>query len=136
MSQVSRPALPSDRVLAVEPFRDQQPLIEKALQRDHIQVLPASSVLEGVLQQATEPAPVVIYDMDSGENWREALKQFLRVRPTSRLVFLSRDADTRKWLEVLDAGGYEVVRKPLEPRKLRSVVRKALRQGGRAPELE
>ena len=128
-----------DYVILVEPSAADSRLIEDCLSLDGIEVLPASSLLEALLQQVATSSsgttldssarePVILYDTDAPENWREALQQFLRLRPGSRVVFLSRLADAHMWIEVLDTGGYDLVMKPLRAQEIRSVVRSALRR--------
>ncbi len=116
-----------DCVIVVEPAEADFRLIQDCLSHDGIEVQPASSLLEAILYEVAAPVPVILYDMDAPEHWREALEQFLRLRPKSRVVFLSRLADTPMWLEVLDTGGYDLVMKPLRAEEVRSVVHNALR---------
>lgn len=122
----------SDCVIAVAPSSAEFCLIEDFLAEDGVQVLPASCLLEAILQQAVASAPVVIYDADSQEHWREALRQFLRVRPGTRVVFLSRLADDQMWIDVLETGGFDLLIKPFQAMEIRSVVRSALTHVRRA----
>lgn len=116
----------NERVLAVEPDTRQYRLMEESLDSDGVRVLPASSVLEALLQLVVSSTPVILYDMDGPEPWREALEQFRRLRRDSRVIFLSRLADTRLWIDVLEAGGYDLLMKPFRPQEIRCIVRNAL----------
>jgi DNA-binding response OmpR family regulator len=117
---------------SVSGFRE----IECCLACEGIRSIHAANLLEALLRQAWERTleglpqistePVVIYDTDAPEPWRVALANLLRLRPRSRVVFLSRLADDNLWIEVLDTGGYDLILKPFQPAEIRSVVRSAL----------
>ena len=115
-------------VILVEPFPAERELIESVLAAEGIEVLPATSLLEGILQQAVTQGRVVLYDADAPEHWRTALEQFLRLQPVTHVIVLSRLADDHMWIEVLDTGGYDLLMKPLRADEVRGVVHNALRR--------
>ena len=121
-----------DCVIAIVPFPAEFALIQASLSAEGIEVLPASCLLDAILYQLTGRASVILYDADAPEHWREALEQFLLLRPASRVVFLSRLADDHMWIDVLDQGGYDLLMKPLRAEELRGTVRNALGRVGRA----
>ena len=114
-------------VIVVVPSEREYCLIEDWLFAEGIEALPASCLLQAVLQQVAAPASVILYDTDTPESWREALEHFLYLRPASRVVLLSRLADEEMWMQVLDCGGYDLLMKPFRAREICSVVRDALR---------
>ena len=115
-----------DSVMVVVPSDEEYLRIEDSLAQEGIQALPATCLLQAVLQQVSAPALVIIYDTDVRESWRLALQQFLSLQPGARVVFLSRLADDRMWMDVLDSGGYDLVMKPFQAEELLVVVRSAL----------
>ena len=117
-----------DAVLVVVPSEGDCRLIVDCLSQEGIHVLPTTNLLDVLLHQVSLPVSVILYDTDAPEHWRKALQQFLVVRPATRVVFLSRLADERMWMEVLEGGGYDLVMKPLKPVEIRSVVQSALRR--------
>jgi len=118
-------------VLVVTPSPNDYDLIVSSLVPEELEVLPANCLLEAVLHQIATPDPyVVVYDTDSPEEWREALRRFLTVRPETRVVLVSRLADDQMWMDVLDGGGFDLIMKPFQPVEMRSIVRGAI--AGRA----
>ena len=114
-------------VLVVTPSPNDYDLIASSLAPEELQVLPANCLLEAVLHQLASPDPfVVVYDTDSPEEWRQALRRFLTVRKQTRVVLVSRLADDQMWMDVLDSGGFDLVMKPFHPLEIRSVVHGAL----------
>jgi DNA-binding response OmpR family regulator len=69
------------------------------------------------------PVPVMMADRDSGQvDWRSLLDVTLDLPNAPRLIVCSRLADERLWLEVLNRGGFDVVRTPFAARELRTVI--------------
>ncbi len=64
--------------------------------------------------------------MDISHHWREALQSFLEAQPSARVVLLSRLADERMWMDVLESGGYDLLMKPYQETELCAAVRSAL----------
>jgi len=114
-------------VLVVTPSPNDYDLIASSLAPDELDVLPANCLLEAVLHQLASPEPyVVVYDTDSPEEWRQALRRFLTVRKQTRVVLVSRLPDDQMWMDVLDGGGFDLVMKPFQPLEIRSVVHGAI----------
>ncbi|MFN7920963.1 MAG: hypothetical protein U0Q16_12750 [Bryobacteraceae bacterium] len=70
---------------------------------------------------------VVIVDDCGDDGWRLTGEAVARLMPKARRVVASRLADERLWLDVLDSGAFDLVRKPFEARELASVLRTAAR---------
>ena len=115
-------------VLVVTPSPNDYDLIVSSLAPEEVEILPAHCLLEAVLQQVASPDHpyVVVYDTDSPEEWRQALRRFLTVRPQTRVVLVSRLADDQMWMDVLDNGGFDLIMKPFQPVEIRTVVRGAI----------
>ncbi len=85
-------------------------------------------------QKVFARGPVILYDTDSSDDsslhglkdWRDVLRQFLSLHSGARVVFVSRLADEDMWLEVLEAGGHDLLSKPFSESELRQAVRRAL----------
>lgn len=107
-------------------------LIQEFLSADGTEVRPACCVLEGLLHQTQTSDSVILYDTDVREHWAEALEIFRCMRRSARVVLLSRLADDRMWMDVLDAGGYDLLMKPFRPMEIRSIVRSALQRSMKA----
>lgn len=75
------------------------------------------------------PAQLVICDADD-VHWETALEAFQQLGNMPPVVVLTRTVDRRLWLDMLQAGAYDVVAKPYEPQDLHWVVRSALRSRG------
>lgn len=73
---------------------------------------------------------VVLCDADETD-WREVLHSFGQ-NPERPIVFLARQADEHMWIEVLDAGGFDLLEKPYRSKDLRWVIETALKHAGRA----
>lgn len=114
-------------ILVVTPSPKDYSLIVESLAPDGVEVRSANCLLEAVLHLVSGPAPsVVVYDTDTPEEWRAALKNFRRIRHESRVVLVSRLADDQMWMDVLDYGGHDLLMKPFQPMEIRTVVRGAL----------
>ena len=71
-------------------------------------------------------AAAVICDADQVD-WREALAV---LRPhCAHVIFLTRNADERLWLDILQAGAFDLLAKPCRGEDLRWVVQSALHFG-------
>ena len=113
-------------VIAVAPSLDELRLIQDLLFPEGIEVQPACCLRQALLNYQEAAAPVILYDTETKEPWREALAQFLGLGQGVRVVFVSRLADEHMWIEVLEAGGYDLLIKPFQPAEIRWVVRNAL----------
>jgi DNA-binding response OmpR family regulator len=95
-----------------------------------IQVNRAQNLLDALLHQLAFSAPLVICDTD-GVDWRAALFVF-RCLPTAAIVFLARLADEPLWLEMLNAGAFDLLPKPYDHRELTRIIARVFQQGGPA----
>lgn len=73
------------------------------------------------------PANVIVCDVDTID-WGEALALFRERQPGSPVVFLTRLADEQLWIQMLDAGVYDLLEKPYRAEDLRWVVTSALKR--------
>lgn len=58
------------------------------------------------------PAEVIVCDADTTD-WYQALVLFHERQPGSRVIFLTRLADEQLWIQMLDAGAYDIPRETL-----------------------
>lgn len=71
---------------------------------------------------------VVIVDDTGDDRWRFTCEAIARLMPRARRVVASRLADDRLWLDVLDAGVDDLIRKPFEAREVCGVLRDTVRE--------
>lgn len=86
-----------------------------------------ASSLEELRCEAGEPVNVVLCDADSVD-WRRALCLFQTELPNTAVVFLTRRADEWLWLEMLEAGAYDLIEKPWRQQDLQWIVGSALKR--------
>lgn len=70
---------------------------------------------------------VILCDADRLD-WIEALRELREAMPGTAVVFLTRLADERLWLRMLDAGAFDLLEKPYRSQDLRWVVTTALKR--------
>src|SRR5512140_3872527 len=93
-----------------------------------VDVLPVPSVDEGILQPVAR-APLVFCDTETCD-WRDALSAFLRRWPGVRVVFLSQRVDGGTWLDMLEAGAYDLLVRPFRLVEIHWIARGALLGAG------
>ncbi len=86
----------------------------------------AINLLDACLHQVNAPADVILYDADTAD-WTEALKILRRVGRRRPIVFLTRLADERLWLDMLQAGAFDLMAKPCGRADLQWVLTTALK---------
>ncbi len=79
----------------------------------------AATIENAIGLQEIFAARAILCDADSLD-WRRALRQLYRLG--TPVIFLARNADERLWLEMLDAGAFDVLSKPYRPEELRWVI--------------
>jgi len=113
-------------VIAVLPSPSDSTLICHSLGHDGIAVRVVPSPEEALRLLAAEEESVILYDADTGQPWPDALRRFLAIRPTLRMVLLMESAGQKTWLDLFDNGGFDLLLRPFQPADLRAVVRCAL----------
>lgn len=114
-------------VLAIVPQPPDFAELTADLQAVGIPVCRADGLLDAILRQADSPASVILCDADSLD-WSEALNLFRRLKAPSAVIFLTRLADEHLWLEMLEAGAFDLLQKPYRPQDLCWVVSTALKR--------
>lgn len=114
------------QVLAAVPEPSDRALLLAELSAAGIEAASVDDLLEAVLYQLHDAAPVVLCDAD-GFDWAETLNLLNRVASRTRVVFFSRAANERLWLDMLDAGAYDLLEKPWRDRDLRWLIGSALK---------
>lgn len=87
----------------------------------------AKGLPEAVRRANEFPISVIVCDADSVD-WEEALRVLQEVPEPGAIVFLTRLADERLWLRMLQAGAFDLLEKPYRPQDLRWVVSSALKR--------
>lgn len=85
----------------------------------------AESLLDATLRQVASPAQLIVCDAEAVD-WLQALWVFQRLNTPPAVVFLTRRADEELWLEMLQAGAFDLLTKPYQAHDLRWVVSSAL----------
>lgn len=102
-------------VLAVTPFSSEQVAVRLFGIQERWRVLYASSLERAVELRQRETISVILYDRDlPGVDWTKAVRTLLTCSEPACLILLSGFVDNRLWRTVLECGGYDVARKPLE----------------------
>lgn len=70
--------------------------------------------------------PIVFCDLDSLHLWRGMLRQVLAAWSDARVVFVLRLCDDNSWIDMLEAGAFDVLLKPVRAADVRWVARGAL----------
>ncbi len=91
-----------------------------------VSVQRAEDLLDAVLQHLNTPSRLVICDSDIVD-WKTALNVLARLPPKVTVVFLARLADDDLWLEMLNAGAFDLLANPCEKAELNRVVRSVFR---------
>jgi DNA-binding NtrC family response regulator len=113
-------------IVAVLPRDNDLPLIEESLRGQDLALEIARSTEAALKLLDSTPASVILYDADTGQPWRDAVRCFLAARPGARVVLLSQSADARTWWDVFDCGAYDLVIRPFRPADFRAIIRSAL----------
>ncbi len=77
-------------------------------------------------EESLSAASLVICDADRLD-WATALRRLHTQLPQCPVVFLTRLADERIWLDMLESGAYDLLQKPYRAEDLRWVVCSALK---------
>ena len=59
-------------------------------------------------------------------SWRAALDSLIEAAPAAAVILMARHADEHLWVDMLQAGAFDVVEKPYRPEDLRWVVTAAV----------
>lgn len=118
-------------VLAVVEGPSEFALLAAELSAIGVEVRRAVNLLDALLHQLDSPIPVIVCDADSID-WRNALALFQHLKGTVAVVFLSRLADDSLWIEMVNAGAFDLLGLPCPGDELRRVVCAALKQCGHA----
>ncbi len=91
-----------------------------------IRVHYAASVEEADRLMTLRDAAVLLADVEApGCGWEDAMNMLNREHPTAALVLASREADEGFWIDVLDKGAYDLIRKPFVASELRRILENA-----------
>jgi len=113
-------------VLALVRKASEFAVLRACLQDDGVELSREDDVSGGVSRHSDYPAQLVICDADD-VHWEAALEAFQQLGDMPPVVFLTSTVDQRLWLDMLQAGAFDVVAKPYGPLELHWVVRSALR---------
>jgi DNA-binding response OmpR family regulator len=73
----------------------------------------AHTYKEGMAQLSREQIPVVLCECQLPDgNWKDVLSRLAPMLEPPRLIAVSRHADERLWLEVLNLGGFDLLATP------------------------
>ena len=78
--------------------------------------------LESALARYRADVVMADSDLGDGQGWRDILSALDQDRGNTPLIVSSLLADDRLWAEVLNLGGYDLLRKPFEPEEVAHVV--------------
>ena len=110
-------------VLLVSPHASEQNTLRVAaiLERWHLLIAPTVDCAERILEQ--EPVSVVLYDRRAAPSgWQPSVRRLLQSSHSVCLILLSDDVAEPPRCSVLECGGYDVARKPLDRATLVALV--------------
>jgi DNA-binding NtrC family response regulator len=104
------------RVLVVSPFEEDHEALRRILRDPQWTVSSARSLLEAWITLHRTKIDVVVAecDFENGLSWRELLEEICEMRHPQPVIVASRQADNRLWTEILNRGGYDILRKPFD----------------------
>jgi DNA-binding NtrC family response regulator len=113
-------------IIAVLPQNGDSALVLESLLGQDIELEVARSAEAALQVLASTAASVIVYDADTGQPWRDAVRWFLAARPGVRVVLLSQSVDARTWWDLFDCGAFDVIIRPFRPLDFRAIIRSAL----------
>jgi DNA-binding NtrC family response regulator len=113
-------------IIAVLPRDGDSALIVESLRGQDLELEVARSTEAALRVLTSSAASVVIYDADTGQPWRDAVRCFLAARPGVRVVLLSQSVDARMWWDLFDCGAFDVITRPFRPLDFCAIIRNAL----------
>jgi DNA-binding NtrC family response regulator len=123
-------------VLAVSPFEEDHLSLQRICSHSSWKLHQARNYREALACLEKNQISVIISECEVPPyNWRILLNHLADGEHPPRLIVTSWHADDHLWAEVLNVGGFDVLRKPFEPRGLYQVVSLAWRTWNDACEL-
>jgi hypothetical protein len=113
-------------IIAVLPRDGDSALVLESLRGQDLELEVARSTEAALKVLAATAASVIVYDADTGQPWRDAVRCFLAARPGVRVVLLSQSVDARMWWDLFDCGAFDVIIRPFRPLDFRAIIRSAL----------
>ena len=99
--------------LAVSPFEADLSFLQRMFDDADWKLFTAHTYKEGMAQLSRELIPVVLCDCQLPDgNWKDVLSRLAPMLEPPRLIAVSRHADERLWLEVLNLGGFDLLATP------------------------
>jgi DNA-binding response OmpR family regulator len=113
-------------VLSVSPFEEDHVCLEHILTPRAWKVRGARTLREGLLFLHQDPSAIAIFEADlTVGRWSDALQALLLLPNPPAFIVASRLADHSLWIEVLEAGGYDVLAKPFQESEVARIVQLA-----------
>ena len=98
----------------------------KVLDELGIRLVIASNQGEALELVASRRFPLIFLNLDHDPEWPSTLRDFQALAPDSAVVACSLAADATLWIDVLDAGAFDLICKPFLRRELLWVVENAI----------
>ena len=95
------------------------------LQGSGLQVRRSEDLLDAILSHINTHSDVMVCDVDSMQ-WEEVLQTLQRLRPSVPVILLTRRGDERLWLQMMNAGAFDVLEKSYQRFQLQWAVVNAL----------
>jgi DNA-binding response OmpR family regulator len=122
-SRTVRLVEPSARILSVSADEADHVALRRIINRSRWRLVTAGTCAEAIRSLCNESVRVVFCErsLPDGE-WQDVLSEISKFAVPPRVAVVSRLADERLWLEVLNLGGHDVLSKPLVEDELRNVL--------------
>ena len=116
-------------LLIVGSIEEDERTWRQILEHDPEEARQVRSCREALAFLQRNPVPVVVCERDLPDgNWRDVMEPLSAMSDPPEVIVTSRLADDHLWLEVLNAGGYDVLTKPLDRQEARRTVALAWQQ--------
>ena len=111
-------------VLSVSPSRRDHEVLETILGQSKWRLHRASSCQEAwrILHQTPIDVIVTERSFPGGLTWRDLLDEVSAMREVPPVIVTARAVDDAIWAEVLSAGAFDLLPKPLDPEEVRQVI--------------
>ncbi len=111
-------------VLSVSPSRRDHECLESILDQSQWRLHCASSCQEAWKVLHETPIDVILTERSfpGGLGWRDLLEEAAAMKEVPPVIVATRTVDDAFWMEVLSAGAFDLLTKPLDPNEVRRVI--------------
>jgi len=117
------------RILIIDDDLEMCNLLMRFLQRKGFETEAAHNGHKGILKFKESPFDIVLCDFRLGDKeGREVLKEIKTIKPTAIVIIITGYSDIKTAVDVIKAGAYDYITKPLVPDEVLTVINRALKE--------